>query len=483
MDSDWSNFDVESALDLVLGDSATRLQDVCENVFRLLSASGAAVALREGEQYVCRASCGEAPEIGTVVNLDTGVSAECIKQASTVIHNQQQGGVGSIIAAAVVCGDGVAGMIAAFASHSGAFTASHAKLLEGAAESLARTISLPRTQSASEAGHRISPDELEDALVGILALASEPPQPIVEQPQPELTDFLPDTPVEAVATPVSPPRAPEPHEQSPAAALVSTPHKTQGAARQSFPVPQFDTQVSQRGSRRTIWIALASMTVMLVLAAVLVFWGSRTTPAPPAAPSVTATGERAPVKASPEAANGAEAAVRPATEPVATKRAESQPEPSASMTEAAGTYGDAIPIAAGTTRMRSAPDTEPDAPRISMTAAASPALESFIPAQRSSLPKLAESPTAATPEPPRLIARVNPVYPAGLAVVHRNTPVVLTVTIKPDGRVASVSPKSGHPAMVGSAVAAVHRWRYDALPPGAPKINRTVELTIRFKAR
>jgi len=47
-------------------------------------ATGAAIALRDGSDVICRASTGNAPEIGVRLNIDTGLSGECYRTGNIV---------------------------------------------------------------------------------------------------------------------------------------------------------------------------------------------------------------------------------------------------------------------------------------------------------------------------------------------------------------------------------------------------------------
>ncbi len=60
-----------------------RLQAAAQNLMKLTSAEGAAVALRSGEQIVCRASVGTAPPRGAAV-AESGLSGECLRQRTVV---------------------------------------------------------------------------------------------------------------------------------------------------------------------------------------------------------------------------------------------------------------------------------------------------------------------------------------------------------------------------------------------------------------
>ncbi len=60
-----------------------RLHAATQNLMRLTSSDGAAVALRSGEQIVCRASVGAAPPTGAPVS-DSGLAGECLRLRTVV---------------------------------------------------------------------------------------------------------------------------------------------------------------------------------------------------------------------------------------------------------------------------------------------------------------------------------------------------------------------------------------------------------------
>jgi len=70
---------VAPAADLSYG-----LRLVVELVKILTRADGVALALRDGEQMVCRASIGTAPDLGVQLRADSGLSGECLRSGLTV---------------------------------------------------------------------------------------------------------------------------------------------------------------------------------------------------------------------------------------------------------------------------------------------------------------------------------------------------------------------------------------------------------------
>jgi hypothetical protein len=72
-------------------------------------------------QFVCRASAGSAPKVGTPIVPGIGLCGECI-QKGTIIRDQQiEGELGSLLAIPITDGEQTTGCIAAFSSRQLAF--------------------------------------------------------------------------------------------------------------------------------------------------------------------------------------------------------------------------------------------------------------------------------------------------------------------------------------------------------------------------
>jgi len=81
----------------------------------------------------------------------------------------------------------------------------------------------------------------------------------------------------------------------------------------------------------------------------------------------------------------------------------------------------------------------------------------------------------------RLIRRMDPVYPPQARAEGISGPVVLEVRVREDGTVRNIQTLSGNPQLVNAAVEAVHQWRYaPTLLDGHP-IETTKQVTVLFK--
>ena len=64
---------------------------IAERAQTLTGASGAAIALRKGDEMVCRARAGRnAPDLGVRLQSDSGISADCVRTGQVVLCHDAQ---------------------------------------------------------------------------------------------------------------------------------------------------------------------------------------------------------------------------------------------------------------------------------------------------------------------------------------------------------------------------------------------------------
>lgn len=64
---------------------------ITERAQVLTGATGAAIALRKGDEVICRARAGRtAPDLGVRLQMDSGISAECLKTGEVVMCNDAE---------------------------------------------------------------------------------------------------------------------------------------------------------------------------------------------------------------------------------------------------------------------------------------------------------------------------------------------------------------------------------------------------------
>src|SRR5262249_30226467 len=123
------------ALDLLL-------HDIVSQACSATNAAGAAIALRRNGEFICRATCGEcAPELGSHLSADTGLSGACIQSREIQRCNDTEVdtrvdaaacrrlGVRSVVVVPLSYGDEVAGVLEVFSPHARIFADGDIKTL------------------------------------------------------------------------------------------------------------------------------------------------------------------------------------------------------------------------------------------------------------------------------------------------------------------------------------------------------------------
>lgn len=77
--------------DLVSGEIEPAVHVIAERAQALTRATGAAIALRSGNEIVCRARTGRtAPDVGVRLQTDSGISAQCVRTGEVVLCNDAE---------------------------------------------------------------------------------------------------------------------------------------------------------------------------------------------------------------------------------------------------------------------------------------------------------------------------------------------------------------------------------------------------------
>jgi putative methionine-R-sulfoxide reductase with GAF domain len=140
------------------------LQMIVELVQLLTHADGAALALRDRDQMVCRATIGSAPGIGAVVRSDSGLSGECMRTGLTVRSDDTSTdprvdaeacralNVGSIAVTPVFRDDSTHGILEILGRRPNTFTHIDIALLPQMAALVARLVSREKADRANGSG-------------------------------------------------------------------------------------------------------------------------------------------------------------------------------------------------------------------------------------------------------------------------------------------------------------------------------------------
>jgi putative methionine-R-sulfoxide reductase with GAF domain len=161
-------------------------------------AAGAAIALMRDGQLVCRAREGDiAPDLGVVLNVDTGITGACVRRAQ-VLHCQDAEtdgrvdsavcrtlGIRSILVVPIVVNGAVTGILEILASNDHAFNSEHIKWLTIVANFVhANTRATERVPEAKTLPSRVTVRHglLEPASISVGIQSSQGPGASAEDP-------------------------------------------------------------------------------------------------------------------------------------------------------------------------------------------------------------------------------------------------------------------------------------------------------------
>jgi putative methionine-R-sulfoxide reductase with GAF domain len=142
-------------------DLSRGLQMIVELVQMLTRAEGAALALRDGDEMVCRASIGCAPDLGVTVRADSGLSGECMRTGLTVRSDDTSKdprvdagacralNVGSIAVTPIFRDDATHGILEILGRKPNSFTHIDIALLPQMAELVSRLVSREKSERAN----------------------------------------------------------------------------------------------------------------------------------------------------------------------------------------------------------------------------------------------------------------------------------------------------------------------------------------------
>ena len=417
----------------------------------LTGAHGTALALRTNGVILCRARSGEiAPELGARLNVESGISGECLRSASIMVCNDAaidsrvdreaclSLGVRSIVVVPLHGPVGIDGILEAFSTVAYAFGTEQIDALRALAE-IAESAYEREGQTPSPAVDSTTPTAIRIAL------------------------FAP-------------------------ASIVSRAAASQDIERNRA-AKFFDEYL--RGRR--YWIpALVAMAVLLVA---MVAWWSWRNPATETEASETtasssnsavetsnyATPRVSPPKPSPGVADLSPERAR--TRDVLRNAAEIEPEiggsrPSDPGRNPATLASEATPEKASLRSAVTSSESE-SAPAVEVT----PNTAADIPdlsANSAALPAFGARVSTGVIEA-SLIHRVNPIYPAEARIQRLAGSVTLDATVAEDGSIHNIQVVSGPSLLASAATAAVKLWRYSPSTLDGKPIEVQKRITIVFK--
>ncbi|MGE5204646.1 MAG: GAF domain-containing protein [Chlamydiota bacterium] len=149
-------------------DLDTALQALAQKAQYVSNATGAAIALRQGADVVCRAASGSsAPDRGARLQVKTGLTAECWRTGELMrcdnamtdsrvdLESCRRLGIDAIIIAPIRCGKSLAGVLEIFSAHAYSFQERDVETVKALAEEIGNLLEhgdpLPAMAVAAEA--------------------------------------------------------------------------------------------------------------------------------------------------------------------------------------------------------------------------------------------------------------------------------------------------------------------------------------------
>ena len=417
----------------------------------LTGAHGAALALRTNGIILCRARSGEiAPELGSPLNVESGISGECLRSATILVCNDAATdprvdfeacfhlGVRSIVVVPLRGAMGIAGVMEAFSTGGYAFGTEQIDTLRALAE-IAETAYDREGRVPSPAATSVKTASRLSALFAAPGVASPQPTSREVEEQPRAAKFT--------------------AEYSP---------------------------------KRSYWIPGLVLIAML-LVGMVAWWSWRSSASELAASEIAASSSNHPEETSGSAAPRAlplkpnpGIAGRP-SDPARAKgvlenAAEIDPEMAGSRSSnsgpALGTV-ETIPVKAAADSEGASSVSEP-APTVEVTPSNSAENLASLRSAPAALPAFGAKVSTGVTEA-SLIERVNPVYPAEARIQRLAGLVTLDATVAEDGSVHDIKVISGPALLASAASSAVKQWRYSPSTLDGKPIEVQKRITIIFK--
>ena len=420
---------------LATGTSAAAVLHAAAEAARVeTDASGVAIAVRTKGLVVCRARSGEiAPELGSPLNVDSGISGECLRTATILVCDNAETdtrvdpqvcaalGIRSIIAVPLRGPVGIAGILEAFSTNASAFGKEQIDKLRELSEIV---------EEAYERECR-----LRDAV---------PPPPGIANRRKLFSGLAQKN--QATAAPV----------------------------------------VDEASRKSRYWKLGGAATAMLLISGVL--WLSWRDPTPEVAASELPPGSIRQVakdetpSGGPTKPDAGMSSRHGDAKGVIRNAAQIESEnPSLSVTVEDDSSAERTTARAQNHASRSRSEaTDEPAPAVEIAAAEQPNLLTNMAAAGTTMPSL-DVRISQGVKPGVLLHEVNPAYPPQARVQRINGAVVLDATVGTDGAVHAVKAVSGPAVLVAAATEAVKKWRYSPSTLNGTPIEVQKRITVQFK--
>lgn len=512
-----------------------KIESILLSTKNATGADGVAVSLREGSAYVCRASIGDAPEIGVSVEPGQGICGRCITEAKAVVEQEIDGPIKSVAAVPIMREGKAYGFVAGFALRPNAFSSEAIEDFERMAEVIHSQVEpiIPITLNAeikdaaddellaqlgivpeAKSNGNFADDddsflaELVRDVLGeapsskaIVAHQSEEKTSVEpEEKQPTVQAFPARTTEEVLMQvvehkPAKPPKPPSGMASAPASAraapadepntavMANAERKNEVRGKSIWlsiapdsgavkPASTPEEEVTTLGEAWT-WRRIAPIAVILLIVIASSWYFLRR--------QRTSNPEPQKMAATTAPTSMPETTTPPASSAANTSAAPQQNKPAEKTTtsEKQPVIHEREPLLVATnggpSRANSAVEDAPPSLNGVPVKISAPVL----PTGNSDVVFGGRRSTGAVP--PKLIQRVEPSYPAMARSMHATGKVRLEVTVASDGKVKAVRKLEGNEMLANAAIQAVRRWRYEAAKQDGTYVESIVEVIFNFR--
>lgn len=486
-------FDCDAALNLIV-----------RRMTELTRATGAAIALREGQDVVCRARAGNAPDVGVKLS-PTSLSGQCFRSGTIVMLEDSENDTRvnpdlcrqlnfrSLLVVPIACAGEIIGIAEVLSPNAGNFAGGDVLVLSFLTDLIA-SVALPRFEPDLSATPPVLPLPFED-LPPVTPEAIEVPDIDLEYLNVAKVAQALDEAAEIHSAPIIAPieeSADSESAETVAAFPSEIPEIVESARWQSARELTLPMESAQRDWVSRLLPLAATIIVLLATAALLAGYYfsrslNRNRPAP-AAPVSAPT----PTSTIPSTASSVPVSF-PVSESLSTpttpRRAEEKPSTPV-MRPAAG-YQMAAPASASTelqvihgSTYRPVVNTDsaaPEAPAVGTIASRGAApLPSSIITAKTATPELQPAVLPSGVIEGKLIRKVLPRYPEMARAAGVSGNVVLSAKIATDGTLQNIKVLSGSPLLRQAAIEAARQWRYSPYKLDGKPVETETRITLNF---
>jgi TonB family protein len=500
--------DLQSAIAAEELDCDAALNLITRRMMELTRASGAAIALREGQDVVCRASAGNAPDVGVRLS-PTSLSGQCFQTGAIVMLEDSENdprvnpelcrqlNFRSLLVLPIPSGREIIGIAEVLSPEARNFAGGDILVLSFLADLIA-TVALPRIEPDRNAVpepvrlpifDEFAPPTVTEPSVSLSLSPLELPEVL---PSPEIP-VVPATRVETeqIASPAAVENSAQVVELEPVGAPITSAANAV-AAKTALRFPESRAaapdEFAPRSPMSRLVPVIITLVVLLATTAMLAGYylsrsskSTKPTSAPATAPSsAPATAAALPAVSLPHQVDSsavlpAHPQAKPASGSSQRPVAKSDNAPEALVPAELQVIHSASPRPAVTSD-----NPAPEAPTIAASASRGiGALPTSVTVPKMEAPQLQAPPSQGVTEG-KLLKKVLPRYPDMARAAGVSGDVVLSARIATDGTLHDLKVISGSPLLRSPAIEAAKQWRYSPYKLGGTPVETETRITISF---